>query len=563
MSFRNPNWGGLLGRFTTSKVSKCDGRGRANVNRTRRRFARFESLESRELLAGDVSVAVVNGKLKLEGDGRDNAVEITAGDTSDSFVIRGLAQGAPTTVNGQDSVTVSNVTRKVKFKMGGGDDVLVLDSGSGDGLILPEQLKVFGHEGDDRVRIAATGGSRVKIKGDVTLDLGTGDDTVDVYSEGDGLGVVAKQRFHTIMGSGNDSVMFDAVGGTARVKVKGDTFVQLDGDDDNAVFTAHDDDTRIQLKGDLTINGGDRHDTIRLEALTENAQMLAYGKVNIITGSGNDRVRAQAMADNALISLMDDVDISTASGKDELLIDAIDGSARVEFGGAFAGMTGTDDDYIRVRAKDAATSIDFAGAALIDSGSSSNLVGDEIAVRAMTGSANVTFHGDATINSDNSLRHGNSLELRADADATKLKFEQDLSINIGNHGQPMDIELIARTGDAAILVDGNLKIAAETGDTNIHVESRFDNARIRVGKDASIQTGRTNDSVVLLTGADNTSIAIGDDLRISLGDEKDSLEITGVAVADNGMLNGEEDVDTFVDGGGNSFTTLQVLNFEV
>ena len=66
------------------------------------RNLRFEGLERREMMAGDVVAYVDHGILKVIGDDLPNAVEITPGKLPGSFIVNGTTQytGADTRING-------------------------------------------------------------------------------------------------------------------------------------------------------------------------------------------------------------------------------------------------------------------------------------------------------------------------------------------------------------------------------------------------------------------------------------------------------------------------------
>lgn len=101
-----------------------------------------ESLERRELLAGNVDVVLTNhGDLRITGDSHDNSLEIrTEGfDSLKRFVI---SPTATTTINGQtlDVVIGHDELRDLKIKMKGGNDNVAIYVGSGprqfrDGII--------------------------------------------------------------------------------------------------------------------------------------------------------------------------------------------------------------------------------------------------------------------------------------------------------------------------------------------------------------------------------------------------------------------------------------------
>jgi len=256
------------------------------------------------------------------------------------------------------------------------------------------------------------------------------------------------------------------------------------------------------------------------------------------------------------------VNVAMASGEDKFLLDAMDGNASLSVDGTLSAATGGDDDIIRVQARDGSSSVTIGGEALLDVGNSFDTAGDLISIRAMTGSAAVTFQADTTLRSNDSRRGENMTTLRADADNARLHFMRTLTIELGNHNNPSNVEILARTGDALIAIDNKLRVRNGSGEAKVLIESRFDRAAIRVGGKVSIITAQDRDEVEILSGADETEITIGNDLKIRLGGERDLLKMTGVEVAGLGLLDGEESIDTFVDGGGNTFGT-SIIDFEL
>lgn len=97
--------------------------------RTSRRELRVERLENKTLLAGDVTVEVVDGNLLLHGDELDNQVLVRGTEEPGEFVIVGLvgSDGQQTTVNGAaEPVVVEGVRRNVRAMLGEGDDLIRL-----------------------------------------------------------------------------------------------------------------------------------------------------------------------------------------------------------------------------------------------------------------------------------------------------------------------------------------------------------------------------------------------------------------------------------------------------
>ena len=110
---------------------------------------RFESLERRSLLAGDVTAAVVDGRLVVTGDDFGNNVSIHRGDTPNEIVVQAggsLRDLTTTTINGGSRFVATGVTGLI-VHLGDGDDTLsvrdvdiagdvVIDTGMGDDDIL-------------------------------------------------------------------------------------------------------------------------------------------------------------------------------------------------------------------------------------------------------------------------------------------------------------------------------------------------------------------------------------------------------------------------------------------
>ncbi len=88
------------------------------------RRLRLETLEPRQMLAGDVTVNVTGGNLSIVGDSEMNSITITATTTAGEFVV----EGSSTTVNGGLSATVSGVVGNVNIQLGDNYDSLTFDT---------------------------------------------------------------------------------------------------------------------------------------------------------------------------------------------------------------------------------------------------------------------------------------------------------------------------------------------------------------------------------------------------------------------------------------------------
>ena len=101
------------------------------MNRSLRRSLAFEKLESKQMLAGDVIVSVVEGNLIIEGDELGNQIAVSSGEAAGTYIIRGLEgttvklgeDGEPAPETG---LVVEGVRGHVRINLGDGDDALTV-----------------------------------------------------------------------------------------------------------------------------------------------------------------------------------------------------------------------------------------------------------------------------------------------------------------------------------------------------------------------------------------------------------------------------------------------------
>ncbi len=151
---------------------------------TESNFGGIENLEERLMLAGNVTGEVIDGTLRLQGDVRDNWLQILQ--TTDSiFRVVGLdsptppegdPSDAPTRINGAGQFFFSNVT-DITFNGKRGDDFVFLNGDTGQGATrevdLPGDLRLRGSFGTDNILIENS-----TIRGNTHLSGNTGGDTI-------------------------------------------------------------------------------------------------------------------------------------------------------------------------------------------------------------------------------------------------------------------------------------------------------------------------------------------------------------------------------------------------
>lgn len=160
----------------------------------RRRHLGVENLEGRALLAGDVSVNVVDGNLIIRGDEADNSISIAAGAEAGAYVITGLATAAgDTTINGgpETIFNASGVTGDIDVRLRDGDDAQTVGA-----INVAEDLKISMGQGDDTVTLE-TG---VSVAGELSIKTDGGDDNITA------TGVTVGESAHISAGTGDDTV---------------------------------------------------------------------------------------------------------------------------------------------------------------------------------------------------------------------------------------------------------------------------------------------------------------------------------------------------------------------
>ena len=287
-----------------------------------RRSLRFEQLERRELLAGDVKMALVRGDLIVTGDsnktaGVDEAIEISYQAEDSTYRVTGVNG---TRVDGLESKFVSGVTRNIVVDLKTGTDSVSIWSTTA--FPVPGDLTVKGGSGVDFISV-----KNANIVGKLNIDGGSDANTVVVQSS-----IVGKDA--SIKGlAGVDTV---TVGTEGKVTIKGRLIVDTGAGNDTITVNGVDQDVVIarQYK-DVAVKTGDGDDILTIT----NSTLL--GKLNIDSGKGNDDVTVDPT------SISKDVSISTGDGTDGVwLKDGTIGNSTL--GAKLTVNTGNGNDRVGV-----------------------------------------------------------------------------------------------------------------------------------------------------------------------------------------------------------------------
>jgi hypothetical protein len=315
----------------------------------------FESLERKQMLAGDVLVSVVNGNLLIKGDAEANSIVITAGEAAGTLVVQGLdgtnvqfADADPTDPPAPETgLVVEGVSGHVRVGLGEGDDTVAIHD-----VQLHRSLTINAGAGNDEVRIGAAediegeapedAAANVRVGGPVTIRTGEGNDTVIVGNAAVGL-------LSVLTDGGDDTVTLGLEGGgsdgdedTATLRARLGINVAL-GDGADTV-TLQD----VATRGGIAIGGGNGGDTVDLadvramilavrgggddSADSVNVESLEIGHAGFELGGGGDNL---SIVDSAFRSLA----VGMGAGDDTLSISTV--TARRAL---LAGGEGTADE---------------------------------------------------------------------------------------------------------------------------------------------------------------------------------------------------------------------------
>lgn len=247
---------------------------------------RFEALEGRLMLNGDVTVKVNRfGDLSIHGDASGNGVAITQ-NANGTYDIVGIDAGAtpkPTTINGKAFVTVT-VRRNVTIDLASGPNLLAI-GGDTTTVAVPGQLTIRTGAGNDQVQL-----SGVDIKLGTVISTGKGNDQVRLYT------VSTKKSADVRMGAGADAVFVESANFLKNFRVRGGT-----GDDLVAVGADS------MVGRDTSIRTGSGKDTVAVLGLTTGNHFGLH------TGTSADTV---TMAPQSMVTSKSDPDDAVTASLD-------------------------------------------------------------------------------------------------------------------------------------------------------------------------------------------------------------------------------------------------------
>jgi hypothetical protein len=291
------------------------------MSKQRARF-RFESLESRQMMAGDVAAFVQNGHLFLNEAagqaGQANGVEISQL-ANGNIQVKGLSApgGAASLINGQQSAEFF-VTGGLYVNFGGGQDKI--------------QFQAFGEtikfqEAHINVGVASAAGdadkddvslANLKTLGSLTVLTGASDDRISIMRTtiGDGSGA---DRLAVMTGAGADAFTLKT-----ESSVLGDVDIQTydsvgENHADVVSFTGV---LRVDKSLAVRLGAGDDYFAVGnlADPMNQNDYMLVSRSASIDAGAGADQILIARLTVGAA-SLADAMNIRAGAGQDRVAID--------------------------------------------------------------------------------------------------------------------------------------------------------------------------------------------------------------------------------------------------
>jgi hypothetical protein len=263
----------------------------------------LEQLEHRELMAGDLHAALVEGDLIISGGPLSNGLQITAGPAAGTVSVDGLRQaGFPTQINHQNGPLTFAVANDVVIDLGDGDNLIKIEN-----VCLPGKLKVLTGEGGDTFDLVGS-----TVRRSLIVDTGAGNDHVVLSNDTIQGRLEAKLRFgddyFAVLGSRvRGDAELDAGWNADRVNVQDSYFDAGLSIRSEANFAPK----RVTLAnvhvGDcLSVDPSDGDDVVLLSSVSAN-------EIEIATGEAADRVELDwVTADHLRIAL--------GAGHDELSV---------------------------------------------------------------------------------------------------------------------------------------------------------------------------------------------------------------------------------------------------
>lgn len=296
--------------------------------RSARRTLRIESLERREVLAGNVAAQLVGSTLTLTGDALANQLMVSSVAGGRFAVI-----GGGTTINGsQDSFVTSRPVTSIVANFGGGDDLVGFGN---DAQVFARQLGFFGYTDpfdvasvQAAIDAVAAGATVFTLRGNLAVTTGDGADGVGIFGTIGGSVAASLGSAPPVEGVYNGFMIGDWVDPFVS-RVAGGVSI-VDGAQNCRVFLWN-----AAVAGDAAANLGNGENVFILDG-------SSVGSLTFVGGNGADDVFTRDLRVRGGVS------IATGGGNDQVDLGSNTGSQlyRTTVGGSAVVDTGAGRDFI-------------------------------------------------------------------------------------------------------------------------------------------------------------------------------------------------------------------------
>ena len=406
---------------------------------TRRSFLGLEPLETRTMMAGNVTATVTKGTLVIRGDAAANEIMISQSNVAGGFTITPIA-GSSTTINSLTSALNLTGVVRLDIRMGAGNDVVGIGN---DTAFLGDLLEAI-----------STYGEEVEEEPGNLFDWLSGNDEEPGFD-------VDEPEF-----TNQQLAQF-------ATRVTGLTYIEL-GDGDDTLVTA------IRSNSTLQVEGGKGADRF-MSVLTNVTHMTVNTDPARGTGMGED------LAAVIMGNVRGNLAITTEGENDGVMILGTSaGMLGVNTGGAVTGQQ-TDNDVVLFKGVSAADHVGIQTEVGDDTIVVEQIIADNLRIYAGTGNDEVEIRGAALLALVVDTAAGEDSVNINDGEngALPLVVRRNVSINTGTDDDEVEID----GGLLGMLVGGVLDIRTGQGNDSLTIE------RVKVNTTAVIDTDSGNDEI--------------------------------------------------------------------
>jgi len=334
----------------TLKAGKAKAGKSENLTITKNRRVRFEFLEQREMLAGDVKAAVsAGGILTLTGDFQDNSIVVTQV-SPNRFSVQPLAFNGATSVNGSNSTFITPVGKTitgVTINMDGGNDRVVLKN-----MSILGDLKIQLDGGKASGQTDSLTMQNVSVDGATTVNSGNGNDSITISNCSFDVG-----------GSGTDLKISTGTGrDTVRIqgsKFTNDLKVGTGGENDTVIISG----VQVGHNATVTTAGGNAQISFTHSSVGQSGKKSTDTLLLDAEDGANATIQVADINANFLT-------VDTGTGKSKVTIDRVTVQKDMNFEavGSSPGDPNSGDDSLKI------TNSGFGGDLIIDTGAGDDSV---------------------------------------------------------------------------------------------------------------------------------------------------------------------------------------------